>query len=878
MVILRTLLFNALIGLGLVAITAVFYFAGMTAAYALLSISVIAVLTIIFGEKLEALPLARRFLAGRLPDPAGWQKVMGALTSREAVIPSFTMAGCLISGYVDLAALQRAVTGKGEIIFIITTFAVIAYGIKQSGYFKYAAFRVLEVCDGNMTRMVLYLFLLSSVITYVTSNDIVILVMTPIILELCRQSHIRNARLLLLGQFVAANTLSMGLLIGSPTNIIVALDANLDFVDYFLLMAVPTLLAVAISFLVLHFINEFCYKWIARLFRRDWEYDDHYTMPALVEQPEFSREMGFWIIFFVTVVLAVAIVSQWQKSFFWVTVPASILSLTAIFATLGWTRRDGSNTSGGERRLAVWDCIASLPYSIIPFALVFFAIADTLASVMPLSDVYEWLLNLPVAFNSMSTIGGTAVLVNTVNDLPASAIMGEMVKSFSGNESLAHTIFMQSTLVSLNIACYITPIGALAGIIWFHIMQQETAGNDVHTPTRVGMVIYGASHFVLTAVFLAILIPAVNIIYHWMLGRSEQNFSNISDVELTIVIIVGMAILLSAGLILANILKNYRVFVGDMRAFLTAASWLQVRSQTGGILSQLIIASLAIVPFAVVLWMIEADSTPPITDFIVWILVALGSGHFDGWFPESPLGTVIAGLIPLVAIFLIIYLYQATRRTTPLKETSGRIARGEIITRRSVIVDYQSWMRDFVESIQNSKDNSIFQTVLRTKQRTPVHWNEERYYTAIYAKKVSIDDENNLRVTIDEYRLDRADEVYLLSERFYGENGAPLVGVVVNQIAANLKRLPSPELGQERFSAITKGNDPEEFAGRLPRIFIWDDLDTAQVADPEMERLLIKLPAEWRDKPEHGDRLATIVNTVAEKSWKERRRQIFAQQ
>ena len=878
MAILGTFLFNALIGLALVAATAVFYLAGLPTAYALLAISVIAVLAIIFGEKLEVLLPARRFLAvASLQDPTGWRKVIGVLTSRESVLPAFAMAGCLTFGYANPTALERVFTEKGEIIFLILTFAVIAYGIKQSGYFKYAAFRVLEVCDGNMTRMVLYLFLLSSVLTYVTSNDIVILIMTPIILELCRQSHIRNARLLLLGQFVAANTVSMGLLIGSPTNIIVALDARLDFVDYFLLMVAPTLLTVAISFLVLHFINEFCYKWIAGLFRRDWEHDAHYTMPALVEQPEFSREMGFWIIFFAIVVLAVATVSQWQKSFFWVTVPAFILSIGAIYATLGWARRDGNNILGGQRRVAVQDCITSLPYSIVPFALVFFAIAETLASVMPLSAIYDWLINIPVPFSSMVAMGGTAALVNTVNDLPASAIMGEVIKSSAGNESLARTVFMQSTLASLNIACYITPIGALAGIIWFHIMQQETAGNDVRTPTRVGMVIYGTSHFVLTAAFLAILIPAVNIIYRWMLGSSEQSFANISDVELTIVITIGVVILLGAGLFIANILKRHRVFVGDMRAFLTAASWLQVRSQTGGMLSQLVIASLALIPFATVLWLIEAGSTPSITDFIVWMLVALGSGHFETWFPESPLGKLIAGLVPLAAIFLIIYLYQATHRTEPLKETSRRIARGEIITRRSVIVDYRAWMREFVESVQNRKDNSIFQTVLYTQQRTPAHWEDERNYAAIYVKEISIDDEENLRVVIDEYKLERADEVYLLSERFYENNGARQVCIVVNEIAANLKNLPSAELGQERFSAIVEGEDPEEYAGRLPRIFVWDDLDTAQVADPEMERLLIKLPSAWRDKSGRGDRLAPVVNTVAEKSWKERRRQIFAQ-
>lgn len=124
--------------------------------------------------------------------------------------------------------------------------------------------------------------------------------------------------------------------------------------------------------------------------------------------------------------------------------------------------------------------------------------------------------------------------------------------------------------------------------------------------------------------------------------------------------------LLAVGLVLTNILKANRVFVGDMRAFLTAASWLQVRSQTGGILSQLIIAGVVIVGFGLVLWVIEAGSTPSVTDFIVWILVAIGSGNYEGWFPHSPLGTMIAGLVPLAAIVLIIYLYQASYRTAPL--------------------------------------------------------------------------------------------------------------------------------------------------------------------------------------------------------------------
>ena len=144
-------------------------------------------------------------------------------------------------------------------------------------------------------------------------------------------------------------------------------------------------------------------------------------------------------------------------------------------------------------------------------------------------------------------------------------------------------------------------------------------------------------------------------------------------------------------------------------------------------------------------------------DFVVWVLVFLGSGFEGGWFPQSPLARMLTGLMPLAAIFLIIYLIQVTRQTTPLEQISRRIARGEIITRRSVILDYRAWMRIFVEQIWTDKDSSMFQTVLYTDQFPPPEWNEERDYDAIYARSVSLDDEENLRIVVDEYRLERCD-------------------------------------------------------------------------------------------------------------------------
>src|SRR3546814_1543362 len=65
-------------------------------------------------------------------------------------------------------------------------------------------------------------FWLSTVLTYFTSNDMVIVSLTPLILELCNQSKNMKPLPMLIAKFVAANTSSIGLYIGNPTNILLA--------------------------------------------------------------------------------------------------------------------------------------------------------------------------------------------------------------------------------------------------------------------------------------------------------------------------------------------------------------------------------------------------------------------------------------------------------------------------------------------------------------------------------------------------------------------------------------------------------------------------------------------------------------------------------
>ena len=195
-------------------------------------------------------------------------------------------------------------------------------------------------------------------------------------------------------------------------------------------------------------------------------------------------------------------------------------------------------------------------------------------------------------------------------------------------------------------------------------------------------------------------------------------------------------------------------------------------------------------------------------------------------------------------------------------------------------------------------------------------WGEELDYADIYSEKISLDNYENAKIIVEDFCLERSDEIYLLSEKFYGEDGKDWVCELVNGIESVMNPQNDEEMEEgeklqkmskwEKFSCFKKDGDkkcedPENFAGRLPRIFIWSDaypdLDTnsdenansgenansdKKVISKKMEQLLIQLPAKWRkddadEKKRHilsKNLVDTIANTASEKSWQKRRCEI----
>ena len=137
-----------------------------------------------------------------------------------------------------------------KILILFFSMTILSIALDEVGFFKYLATIATNKAKTNQFTLFIILYLLVSVLTVFTSNDIVILTFTPFICYFAKNSKI-NPIPYLVAEFAAANTWSMMLIIGNPTNIYLATSANIDFISYLKVMVLPTLAAGLIEFLLI---------------------------------------------------------------------------------------------------------------------------------------------------------------------------------------------------------------------------------------------------------------------------------------------------------------------------------------------------------------------------------------------------------------------------------------------------------------------------------------------------------------------------------------------------------------------------------------------------------------------------------------------------
>ena len=465
-------------GLVLVLLVIIVRFTAWPPVLAVLGLSSLTVLTVALGFRLPAAD----------PDGPPLWRLCHSLGSRESLIPLGLGLGLIVSGLISPAGAVSVVVERYPVLWLIFTFALLSYGLRHSGLFRYLAVRVLVLCHGSAIRLCVGFFLLTSVVTCFTSNDVAVLVMTPLVLELSRASGIRDPRLLLLaGCFIASNTLSMATLFGSPSNIIIALALGLGFWDYLKLMAFPSVIALFSSLLVLVAVPAFRPSGAAA-----------FPAPPAGE-PGLSPAMLGQCLLFCGAVAAYSGALGLGWSLWTVSLPFSLLALASV-----WRLR--VRGSGREVR-GSWEALGSLPAGITGFALCFFLVSSVVVDAGLAREFFQALVGIAPAWRTAAFLAGTAVLVNLVNDLPASALLGGLLAGAPSVSGPGGTVMVQSVVVSLNLGCYLTPVGALAGLMWFHILRRDGARYGLLVPRPLDLLWYGGLHFLVCGGLMWALLP-----------------------------------------------------------------------------------------------------------------------------------------------------------------------------------------------------------------------------------------------------------------------------------------------------------------------------------------------------------------------------------
>jgi arsenical pump membrane protein len=394
----------------------------------------------------------------------------------------------LLSGAINHAQAWESLMGSPDfspytIIILFMALAYITISLDSTGFFEYAALKLILHSKGSRKRLFFHFYLLSSLITLFTSNDIVILTLTPIIFYFGRHAKV-SVLPYLIAEFFAANIWSMFLYVGNPTNIIVAMSSGLGFYEYTYWMVLPTV-AGGLACLALLYL----------VFRR--HITGSFEVPGGMDPAHFIKDRGCAVstfsIFLLTMVMFV-LSPLFRLELWWISLvfAAALLLYDGIMALGEKEDKDlvfyrtfrkyvyHKDTKVYQFRLHM--IAEHMPWKIIPFLAGLFIMVEGLVAAgftdMAASFI-SWLSpNVMSASLSMGFLSGLAA--NLINNQPMTVLFARILNSPNfALAGAARSASIYSLIIGSNLGANLTIIGSLAGIMWAKIIHDKGDGETI---------------------------------------------------------------------------------------------------------------------------------------------------------------------------------------------------------------------------------------------------------------------------------------------------------------------------------------------------------------------------------------------------------------
>ena len=349
----------------------------------------------------------------------------------------------VIGGGISLPALMdRFVADTAvnplKILGVFFGMTVLSVFLDEAGFFAYLASVALFRSGKSQSRLFTVFYFTVAILTVFTSNDIIILTFTPFVIYFCRNAKI-DCKPYLIAEFAAANTFSMLLIIGNPTNIYLA--AGVDFLHYALVMAPPAILTGTV-----------CFFLIKRLFRKSLAepIGQGGRIVPIKDKPLAFVSLGLLAV--CTIMLAISGYIGLEMWYIALSGGVAIVVFACIYCAI---RQRFVFAARGLRRV---------PWQLAPFLLSMFTIVSALSG-KGVTAAIGGFLNCG-EFSVLTYLVASVLGANLLNNIPMSVLFGAILEGASEGALFA-------TVIGSNLGALLTSVGALAGIMWSKMLKTE---------------------------------------------------------------------------------------------------------------------------------------------------------------------------------------------------------------------------------------------------------------------------------------------------------------------------------------------------------------------------------------------------------------------
>lgn len=351
----------------------------------------------------------------------------------------FTLSFILQNIFADTAV------NPVKILVLFISMTLLSVFLDEIGFFRFLANVTLKKSGTSQKKLFFLLYVTVSVLTVFTSNDIIVLTFTPFIIYFAVNANIKPVPYLVT-VFIAANTWSMALIIGNPTNIFLATSGGIDFVSYIKVMLLPTIAAglVSLGGLLLIFRKD-----LAEPMQRVQGKAGHISDPVLLV-------IGLLHLLVATVMLAV---SSYVGIEMWIVALGAVVSLFICNLLVALIRR--------RLPRELFRSLKRAPWTLVPFLLGMFVLILFLQCLGIPEYIMKFLGTKGVCFRyGISSF----IACNMINNIPMSVLFSSIIDGLGPAEK---TGALFATIAGSNLGAFLTPFGALAGLMWQKILKGQ---------------------------------------------------------------------------------------------------------------------------------------------------------------------------------------------------------------------------------------------------------------------------------------------------------------------------------------------------------------------------------------------------------------------